>query len=104
MSEDAYNVVVCHRATKRLKRKQGPMPRVVAKQLALYIKAKTNLTIYAVQIRKDRTAYWKTYHRDRYRNDPSYRERLLKAANDHDRKARAAARGDVTPWLPDSQS
>lgn len=46
-----------------------------------------------------RKAYFAAYHKRRYSEDPEYKERMRKRALDWQRRARAAARGDITPWL-----
>ena len=53
----------------------------------------------SVQINLDRSAYLAEYHRNRYQNDEQYRTRKQTRAREWQRRARAAARGDMTPWL-----
>lgn len=97
MSEAPQYLVVVLDRYGRIKAKHGPMPKEQAVLLRAALKAKSPKQ--SVQVRKDRTGYFATYHANRYKNDPAYRERQLKAANEWNRKARAAAKGDITPWL-----
>ena len=97
--EPGYHVVVLYRGSQRIRAKQGPMPRHVADVVRQQIKKTLNRERLKVEVWLDRTAYQAARHKDKYANDPAYRERKLKTAREWQRKESAEARGDMTPWL-----
>ena len=98
MSEEPQYYLVVVDKHDRIRSKRGPMSKEQAELARPLLKQKVAKK-YRVQVRKDRKAYFATYHANRYKNDPAYKARLIKNATDWNRKAKAAARGDLTPWL-----
>lgn len=107
MDKQLYWVVVRTRKRpgSRLRRKMtivkrfGPMEYEKAEKRRNNILADLDHELFRVEVNADRAAYFIAYHQKRYATDPEYRERHRKRARDWNRKSRAAARGDMTPWL-----
>jgi hypothetical protein len=106
MREQLYWVVIRalrgrmgRRRKTTLVKKMGPMPHANAQLTRAGVVMQLDHANFKVEVVKDRTAYFAGYHRKRYSEDAEYRERMQKTALEWQRKARAAARGDVTPWL-----
>ncbi len=91
-----YNVVVLDKH-ERIRTKYGPMLKGQAEVMRTRLKGEIDKRKFKIEVRTDRSGYWREYHAERYRNDPVYRERQRKAANAWNKRARAS-KGDLEVW------
>lgn len=105
MTEQLYWVVI--RSQKRRRRGRvtsvveriGPMNYTEALAKQASISPDRHHKRFTVQVHADRKAYFAAYHSKRYETDKAYRKTRQDRARDRSRRVRAAARGDMTPWL-----